>query len=146
MKDSEIIDDPRVVKVFLDDEEQPFGEFSPPVKFVLDTTKIPDGNHTLKIVAKSTSNVEGVKIIPFVVKNGPEISVVGLKDNEVIDTQTEIVINAYGSETKDKFIIRGSETPRAIPSWIWALMIVIFAFGLFYLIMYLTPGLYKSFF
>ena len=146
MKDSEKIEDTRVVKVFLDDEEQPFGEFSPPVRFVLDTTKIPDGKHTLKIVAKSSSMVEGIKIIPFEVRNGPEISVLGLKDNEVIDTQTPIIINAYGSETKDKFIIKGSENPKAIPTGIWALLIIIIAYSLFYLVMYLKPELYQSFF
>jgi len=146
MKDFEEIEDNRVIKVFLDDEEKPFGEFSPPVKFVLDTTKIPDGKHTLKIVAKSSNMVEGVKIIPFVVQNGPEISVLGLKDNEIIDSQTAIVINAYGSETRDKFIIRGSENPRAIPSWIWALLIVIIAYGMYYVIMYFSPEFYKSFF
>lgn len=146
MKDSEKIEDTRVVKVFLDDETQPFGEFSPPVRFVLDTTKIPDGKHTLKIIAKSSSMVEGIKIVPFEVKNGPEISVLGLNDNEIVDNQTSIIINAYGSETHDKFIIKGSEDPRAIPSWIWALLIIIFAYGLFYLVMYIKPELYKSFF
>lgn len=146
MKDSELIEDTRIIKVFLDDETRPFGEFSPPVQFVLDTTKIPDGKHTLKIVAKSSSMVEGVKIIPFEVKNGPEISVLGLKDNEIIDNQTSIIINAYGSETKEKFIIKGSENPKAIPSWIWALLIIIFAYGLFYLVMYLKPEFYESFF
>lgn len=146
MKDSEKIEDTRVVKVFLDDEEQPFGEFSPPVRFVLDTTKIPDGKHTLKIVAKSSGMVEGIKIIPFEVRNGPEISVLGLKENEVIDTQTPIIINAYGSETKDKFIIKGSENPKAIPTGIWALLIIIIAYSLFYLVMYLKPELYQSFF
>lgn len=146
MKDSEKMEDTRLIKVFLDDEDQAFGEFKPPVKFVLDTTKIPDGKHTLKIVAKSSRNVEGVKIIPFEVQNGPEISVIGLKDNEIIDTQTSIIINAYGSETNDKFIIRGSENPKAIPSWIWALLVIIFAFSLFYFIMFLKPELYKSFF
>lgn len=146
MKDFDEIEDKRVIKVFLNDEEQPFGEFSPPVKFVLDTTKIPDGKHTLKIVATSSNMVEGIKIIPFEVHNGPEISVVGLRPNEVINSQTPITINAYGSETNDQFIIKGSETPRAIPSWMWALLLIIIAYGLYYLIMYLSPDFYKSFF
>lgn len=146
MKDSNNIEDNRIIKVFLDDEVHPFAEFAPPVKFVLDTTKIPDGKHQLKIIAKSSNEVEGIKLIPFEVKNGPEISVIGLKDNEVIDTQTSIIINAYGSETNDKFIIKGSENPKAVPSWIWALLIVIFAFALFYFIMYWKQDSYKSFF
>jgi|SRR5699024_4828684 len=149
MKDSKKIiniEDDRVVKVFLNDEEQPFGEFRPPVEIVLDTTKIPDGEHELKIVAKTSGMVEGVKKIPFTVKNGPEISVIGLKPNQTINTQTPVIINAYGSETTDRFIVKGSEDPKPIPAWVWALVIVFIAFGLFYLIMYWTPDFYESFF
>ncbi len=140
------MEDKRIIKVFLDDDPKPFASFAPPVKITLDTTKIPDGKHNLKIVAKSSDGVEGVRNIPFIVRNGPEISVVGLKDNETVDTQVPLIINAYGSETKDYFVIRGSETPKAIPAWVWALVIMFIAFGLFYLIMYWDPELYKSFF
>lgn len=139
------MEDNRIIKVYLDDGTIPFAEFSPPVKFVLDTTKIPDGRHTMTIVARSSSNVEGIRKIPFEVRNGPEISVVGLKENEVVDTQISITINAYGSETKDSFVIRGSETPKAIPAWVWALIIAFVGFALFYMIMYWNPELYKSF-
>lgn len=138
-------EDKRVVKVYLDDETLPFGDFKPPVKFVLDTTKIPDGKHQLKLVAKSSTGVEGIRIIPFEVRNGPAISVVGLHDNEVVDQQIPITINAYGSETNDQFVIRGSETPKAIPSWMWAMLIGFMGFALFYFVMYITPDLYKSF-
>lgn len=140
------MEDKRKIKVFLDDDPKPFASFAPPVKITLDTTKIPDGKHNLRIVAKSSDGVEGVRNIPFVVRNGPEISVVGIKDNEIVDTQVPLIINAYGSETKDYFVIRGSETPKAIPAWVWALVIMFIAFGLFYLIMYWDPELYKSFF
>lgn len=138
--------DKRIIRVFLDEEAQPFAEFAPPVKFVLDSTKIPDGKHKLRIVAKSSSGIEGIRIVPFEVRNGPEISVVGLKENEIIDTQNTITINAYGSETNDSFVIRGSETPKAIPAWVWMLLIIFIAFGIFYIIMYWTPDFYKSFF
>ncbi|PVW15838.1 cytochrome C [Marixanthomonas spongiae] len=140
------MEDNRNIKVFLDDDPKPFASFAPPVKIVLDTTKIPDGKHTLTIVAKSSNNVEGIRKIPFVVRNGPEIAVVGLKENETVDSQIPITINAYGSETEDFFVIRGSETPKAIPAWVWALVIIFVAYGLFYLIMYWSPELYKSFF
>lgn len=139
------MDDNRIIKVFLDDEPKAFAEFTPPVKFILDTTKITDGKHTLKIVAKSTNNVEGIRLIPFEVRNGPSISVVGLKENEVINEQIPITINSYGSERNDVFVITGSETPKAIPTWVWALLIAFLGFALFYLVMYLKPDLYKSF-
>lgn len=140
------MEDNRIIKIFLDEDPKPFASFAPPVKVVLDTTKIPDGKHTLRIVAKSSNGVEGIREIPFVVRNGPAISVVGLKDNETVDTQVPLIINAYGSETKDFFVIKGSETPKAIPAWVWALLIAVFGYGLFYIIMYWSPDLYKSFF
>ncbi|HLS10991.1 MAG TPA: hypothetical protein VK050_02415 [Flavobacteriaceae bacterium] len=133
------------IKVFLDDDPVPFAEFESPVKFLLDTTKIPDGHHQLKIVAKSTSDVEGVRTIPFVVRNGPSIDVVGLKENEVINEQIPITINTYGSDRLDFFKVIGSETPKGIPTWVWILVILFVAFAIFYLVMYLTPDLYKSF-
>lgn len=135
-----------IIKVFLDDIPEPFAEFEPPVKFMFDTTKIPDGNHEIRIVAKSTNGVEGVKVIPFEVRNGPSIEVVGLSKNEVVNENFPITINAYGSERHDVFIITGSETPKAIPAWVWALLIAFLGFGLFYFIMYWNPELYKSFF
>lgn len=147
MKDSnKIIDfeNKRVVKVFLDDEEQPFGEFVPPIEIMLDTTKIADGEHKLKIIAKSSGDIEGMKIIPFTVKNGPEITVMGLKPNQVVDKETAITINAYGSENDDQFVMRGSEDPKPIPAWFWALLICVVAFAAFYLVMYWTPEFYKS--
>ena len=83
------MDKKRKVTVFLDEEKIPFGVFEPPAKLVLDTTKIADGKHELKIKAVSSSGVEGVRVIPFEVRNGPEIAVVGLKDNEVIESNTQ---------------------------------------------------------
>jgi len=140
------LDDSRIIKVFLDDEDKPFAEFRPPIKFVLDTTKIPDGKHRLKIVAKSSNNVEGVKEIPFEVRNGPEIAVVGLRSGEIVDNQVAITLNAYGSERKDEFVVTGSETPKGIPAWVWALVITFIGFALFYFTMYSTSEFYKSVF
>src|SRR5690554_4536349 len=139
------MDDKRLIKVFLDDDPTPFAEFSPPVKFVFDTTKIPDGKHTLRVVAKSTDGVEGVRTVPFEVRNGPAITVLGLKDHEVVNEQLPITINAYGSERRDVFVVTGSETPKAIQAWVWALVIAFVGFALFYTIMYLKPDFYKSF-
>nr|WP_277488265.1 cytochrome C [Catalinimonas alkaloidigena] len=140
------MEDKRVIKIFLDDEDVPFAEFKPPVKFMLDTTKIPDGKHRLKIVAKSSNNVEGIKEIPFEVRNGPEIAVVGLRANEVVDEKVSITVNAYGSERRDHFVVTGSETPKGIPAWVWAIVIGFIGFAIFYFIMYWTPDFYQSFF
>ncbi len=136
----------REVTVFLDNEKIPFGVFEPPAKLILDTTKIPDGKHELKIKAISSNGIEGVRMIPFEVRNGPEIAVVGLKDHEIIESNTAITINAYGSETTESFIIKGSETPKAIPSWVWACLIVFLGFAIFYFITHWNMDTYKSFF
>lgn len=146
MKSLKRLEKSRIVKVFLDDDDHPFVEFAPPVKFTLDTTKIPDGKHQLKIIARSSNGKEGIKIVSFEVRNGPEISIIGLNDNEVVDQQLPITINAYGSETNDQFIITGSETPKAIPAWVWALVISFIGFAAFYLMMYWSSLNYKSFF
>jgi len=136
----------REVTVFLDNEKVPFGTFEPPAKLILDTTKIADGKHELKIKAISSTGIEGVKVIPFEVRNGPEIVVVGLKENEIIESNTAITINAYGSEIIESFIIKGSETPKAIPSWVWACIIIFMAFSIFYFITHWNMDTYKSFF
>lgn len=137
--------DNRSVKVFLDEDPTPFAEFAPPVRFIFDTTKIPDGKHVLKIVARSTNGNEGLRTIPFEVRNGPAISIVGLKENEVVNDQIPVTINAYGSERNDVFVVTGSETPKAIPAWVWAMIVAFVGFAVFYLIMYWNPDLYKSF-
>jgi hypothetical protein len=140
------MEDNRTIKIFLDADPKPFAEFAPPVKFVLDTTKIPDGKHILKILAKSTSGKEGIKTISFEVRNGPDISVVGIKEGEVVNQQLPITVNSYGSERNDFFMIRGSETPKAIPAWVWALVISFVGFAVFYFIMFWNSELYKSYF
>lgn len=134
------------IRVFLDSDPQPFAEFESPVKFILDTTKIPDGKHEMKIVSTSSSGKEGIKIIPFEVRNGPMIYVLGIKNNDTVSDKIPVTINAYGSEKSERFVITGSETPRAIPQFIWIMVIAFIAFGLFYLALYWKPDFYKSFF
>src|SRR5699024_9688554 len=91
----------RMVRVYLDDDPKPLAEYKPPVKMVLDTTKLTDGRHVLKVVARSSQGTEGIKQIPFNVRNGPAITVVGLQDNDVVDHDLPITINAYGHERPD---------------------------------------------
>ena len=134
------------IKIFIDDDETPIGEFIPPVKFKFYTTKLTDGIHSLKIVAKSTDGVEGIKTIPFEIRNGPSIAVIGLNNNDIVDDKISLTINAYGSERKDMFMVTGSENPKGIPSWIWPILIGFVGWGLFYIIMYWVQDNYTSFF
>lgn len=130
------------VRIFLDSDPVPFAEFNVPVRFMLDTTKLVDGEHQLRIVSRSTEGTEGTKYIHFTVRNGPSITVVGLKDGDVVDDKIPLIINAYGSERRDAFIVQGSETPKAIPSWIWVIVISFIGWAIFYLTMYWTSQHY----
>lgn len=131
-----------LVRVFLDDDSKPFAAFRTPVRFVLDTARLVDGPHRLRVVSRSTDGREGVKEIHFQVRNGPAITVVGLSDGDVVDDKVPILINSYGSERKDLFVVPGSETPKAIPSWIWAMVILFAGWAVFYVIMYWTSQYY----
>jgi len=124
--------------IFLDDDPQPLAEFLAPVNFELDTRKLVDGNHTLKIVSKDPSGKEGLRIIPFVVKNGPAIAIEGIRENAVVDGVLPLMINAYGKGNAKEFLIEGSETPQSIPSWVWIMIIAFLGWALYYLITYFS--------
>ena len=130
------------VRLFLDGDPKPFAEFKAPVRFVLDTTKLEDGEHYLRVVSRSTDGKEGSKEVRFQVRNGPAITIVGIRDGDTIDDKVPLLINSYGSERKDFFIVQGSETPKAIPSWIWVLLISFVGWSIFYVIMYWTKEFY----
>lgn len=125
------------VFIFIDDERQPIAELETPVNFELDTHKLVDGDHTLKIVSKDHIGKEGIRIIPFTVKNGPAIDIEGIKEKAVVDGLLSIRINAYGKGDQKTFLVVGSETPQSIPFWVWTTIIVIFAWGMYYLVRYL---------
>lgn len=124
------------VFLFLDDDEVPLAELETPIVFDFDTSKLPDGEHTLKIVSQSPTGREGVRKINFVVKNGPSISIEGLKENDIVDGVLPLMINAYDKGNQKSFIIEGSETPQTIPAWVWIMIMVIVAWGAYYLITY----------
>ncbi len=77
------------VTLFIDDDPQPIGTFPAPVSFELDTKKLTDGRHTLKVVSKDHKGKEGIKTIPFIVRNGPAIAVEGLRKDEVVDGKVD---------------------------------------------------------
>jgi hypothetical protein len=121
------------VAVFLDNELTPIGVFDSPVKFQLNTTKLQDGHHTLKLISKDRQGKERIRFIPFTVKSGPELSVEGIRDNAAVDGELPIMIHAYGKSDQRKFIVEGIESPRSIPAWVWACIIAFFGWAAFYL-------------
>ncbi len=126
------------VRIFLDDDPRQLGDFVSPVTFDLDTRALADGKHVLKILSKDADGHDGIRLIPFVVKNGPTIDIEGLRENQTVDGILPIMINAYGKGDQKKFLIYGSETPRGIPSWIAIMVILIFGWGIHYLVSYFT--------
>lgn len=131
------MEDKSTVFLFLDKDQTPIAEFISPVNFELDTRKMVDGKHELKIISKDPTGKEGIRIIPFEVKNGPAIAVEGITENAVVDGIVPLMINAYGKGDQKRFLITGSETPQSIPAWIWILLIGFLGWSIYYLIRYI---------
>lgn len=127
-------EDKSKIMLFIDDDVQPIAELLTPVQFELDTKKLTDGEHILKLISKSPTGREGIRKIKFIVRNGPAIAVEGLSENGVVDGVIPLMINAYDKGNQSKFIIEGSETPQSVPNWLWILLIVFFAWAAYYLI------------
>lgn len=127
-------EDKSKISLFIDDNLQPIAELVAPVQFELDTRKLTDGEHTLKLVSKSPTGREGIRKIKFIVRNGPAISIEGISENSVVDGTVPLMINAYDKGNQQKFIIEGSETPQSVPSWLWILLIAFFGWAAYYLI------------
>jgi hypothetical protein len=126
-------EDKSKIMLFVDDELNPIAELITLVQFELDTRKLTDGEHILKIVSKSPNGREGIRKVKFTVRNGPSISIEGLGENSVVDGTVPMMINAYDNGNHEKFIIEGSETPQSIPSWLWILVIVFFGWAAYYM-------------
>lgn len=126
------------VFLFIDDDVQPLAELETPIVFDLDTAKLTDGEHILKIVSKSPTGKEGIRRINFIVKNGPSISVEGLKDDAVVDGVLPLMINAYDKGNEKSFVIEGSETPQTVPVWMWVIIILFAGWAAYYGITYFS--------
>lgn len=127
-------EDKSKVTLFVDDQLQPIASLVTPVQFELDTRKLTDGEHVLKLVSKSPTGREGIRIINFTVRNGPSIAIEGLTDHAVVDGVVPLMINAYDKGNQKKFIIEGIETPQSIPSWLWILLVAFTGWAIFYIV------------
>ncbi len=130
--------DKSTIFIFIDDDAKPVAEVQSPVSFELDTRKLTDGEHVLKIVSKDPTGKEGIRKIPFEVRNGPAISIEGMKEHAVVDGVLPLMINAYGKGDQKSFLISGSETPQSIPWWVWLIIIGFAGWALYYMFMYFS--------
>src|SRR5690606_10342386 len=127
--------------IYIDEEPDPIAAFDSPVNFELDTRKLVDGQHQLTIISKDPTGKEGIRKVPFEVRNGPAISIEGIRENAVVDGIVPLMINAYGKGDQKDFLISGSETPQSIPAWVWILIIGFAGWALFYLFRYFAMPL-----
>src|SRR5699024_198281 len=120
------------VYVYLNDSEEPIAQYVPPLRFELDTSQLPDGEHELRVEAYDAYGHMGVRKIPFTVRNGPGIAVEGIHHNDVLEGVIPVLVNSYGGANEPNWEPSRAETPAAIPTWIWVLIVGLFAWGAFY--------------
>ena len=119
------------IDIFVDDERGPRASFEAPGEFELDTSDLTDGSHVLRVRASGEGSA-GNEEIPFVVRNGPGIAVVGLRKQEVIRGRVPILVNAYEGRPGDVFEPGRAETPAPIPTWTWVLALVVLTWAMWY--------------
>ncbi|MEO6830867.1 MAG: cytochrome C [Chitinophagaceae bacterium] len=135
--------DKSTIFLFIDEDEKPMAELLSPVNFELDTTKLVDGKHTLKIVSRDPTGKEGIRLIPFEVRNGPAIAVEGINENAVVDGVIPLMVNAYGKGDSKNFMIVGSETPQSIPFWIFIMVIAFVGWAIYFAVTSSTVTIFK---
>jgi mono/diheme cytochrome c family protein len=120
------------IDIFLDDNVEPSYSTTPPLSFELNTSRMEDGPHVMRIEAYDAHGVKGVRTVDFTVRNGPGIAISGLRQHEVLDGTIPVVVNAYGGASAIHWEPSQAETPAPPPTWAWVSLIVFVAFGLFY--------------
>jgi mono/diheme cytochrome c family protein len=130
--------EPASISIFLDNGTEPISIHKPPVRFQLDTTKLSDGEHVLRIFATDTVGNVGVRQVRFIVANGPGITIEGLREGSRVRGMLDIDVNAFGSS--EPFDPVRAESPAAIPVWTWVLIAVVVVWAGWYGIEYFpTP-------
>src|SRR5262245_48978871 len=120
------------IEVFIDDESAPRYRLEPPAPLEIDTEGLADGPHRLRVHAIEDSGTIGVEEIPFTVRNGPGIAVVGLSSGDTVRGRVPLLVNAFASRPGDIFETIRAETPAPIPTWAWVLFLVVVAWGMWY--------------
>ncbi|MCZ6872519.1 MAG: cytochrome c [bacterium] len=121
------------IEIYLDDESEPRAIVDPPAPFDLDTSDLTDGRHVLRLRALEDEGPAGVHEIPFTVRNGPGIAVVGMAKDEIVQGRVPILVNAYASRVGDVFEPDRAETPAPVPTWAWVLCLLVAAWAMWYL-------------
>jgi len=114
------------IEVYLDGNSEPIKVLIPPEKFSYDSAGLSDGNHVLTFKSiELDGRIVSQRTIPFVVQNGPAISVYGIEEDETVSGNLELIVNSYSSEIGDEFEPHSIESPTPIPTWTWILNLLI---------------------
>ena len=128
------------IDIFLDEATEPLLSTTPPLSFELDSSRLEDGPHVLRVEAYDAHGVKGVRTIDFSVRNGPGIAVSGIRQDDVLEGTIPVIVNAYGGTSAVHWEPSQAETPAPPPTWAWVLLILVTAFGLFYGIEQWSPS------
>ncbi len=130
---------PVSISVFMDDAAEPMATYRPPARFHLDTTQLDDGEHVLRIKATDALGNVGVRRIPFVVANGPGITVTGLRAGSRVRGAIDVDVNAFGAQ--EPFDPVRAESAGPVPVWTWVFFAIVVAWAAWYGIEYFpTPA------
>ncbi|HEV3089414.1 MAG TPA: cytochrome c [Candidatus Elarobacter sp.] len=118
------------VDLYLDDAQEPFKTIVPPNSVEFDTSQLDDGPHVLRIEARDAAGNVGRRTIPFVVQNGPGITVTGLRAGERVGGNVQLEVNAFGGN--EPFDPVRAESSGPIPVWTWVMSAIIVAWAGWY--------------
>ncbi len=131
--------EPVSVRVYLDESDEPIATYRPPARIHLDTRTMSDGEHVLRIEASDAVGNVGVRRVPFVVANGPGITVTGLRAGSRVRGSIDVDVNAFSAE--EPFDPVRAESPGPIPVWTWVLIVIIAVWAMWYGLEYFpTPS------
>jgi hypothetical protein len=119
------------LEAYLDDAPEPVQTGAPPFRLDLDTAALEDGPHTLRIVVVDEAGRQTTRTLPFQVRNGPAIDVQGLPQDGPVQGKVSVMLNAYGSHYRE-WDVGTAESPRAVPAWLWIIIIAILAWATYY--------------
>lgn len=128
---------------FIDDAQEPFQRVVPPVTITLDTTLLDDGDHVLRLEAYDALGHVGRRTIPFVVQNGPGITITGLRARDRVAGTVDLALNAFSGE--EPFDPIRAESRGPIPVWTWVMILIVAGWAGWYgLALFATPAVYAS--
>ena len=125
------------IRIFLDDAADPIADYKPPATVTIDSHRLADGEHQLRIEARDRSGNIGVQEVPFEVRNGPGITLTGLHPGSIVRDTISFTINTFGAD--EPFEPRRAESPSPIPVWLWVVSLVIVAWSAWYVAVLWEP-------